>query len=148
MLTASNVAKYLIHHFCFIGQPISNLKLQKLLYYCQGFHLAINRKPLFRERIEAWVHGPVVPVVFREYRDFRWSPVIEDPGMPTFPSKVTEVLDSVVEGYGKLSAAQLEALSHKEDPWLKARGGLPPNVPCACEISHESMIEYFSRLID
>ena len=69
MHTAFSVAKY----FLFLsdeeaGDTISNLKLQKLLYYAQGFHLALNDSPLFAESIEAWTHGPVVPVVYQLYK--------------------------------------------------------------------------------
>ena len=46
------------------GDTLSNLKLQKLLYYMQGFHLAFFDEPFFNESIEAWTYGPVVPVVF------------------------------------------------------------------------------------
>ena len=45
------------------GELVSNLKLQKLLYYVQGFHLAVFGEPLFEEEIEAWMYGPVVPSV-------------------------------------------------------------------------------------
>jgi uncharacterized phage-associated protein len=50
------------------GDPISPLKLQKLLYYCQGFNLGAYNHPLFKEDIEAWEHGPVVVSVWRSYR--------------------------------------------------------------------------------
>jgi uncharacterized phage-associated protein len=45
---------------------ITNLKLQKLLYYCQAWSLVFTGQALFAERIEAWVHGPVVPSIFRK----------------------------------------------------------------------------------
>jgi uncharacterized phage-associated protein len=48
----------------------SNLKLQKLLYYAQGHHLALEDTPLFREAIQAWSHGPVVPDVYHEYKSY------------------------------------------------------------------------------
>ena len=53
---------------------ISNLKLQKLLYYAQAWHLALYGEPLFRDRIEAWVHGPVVPPVFGAFKHNKWQP--------------------------------------------------------------------------
>jgi uncharacterized phage-associated protein len=50
------------------GDLISNMKLQKLLYYQQGFHLAYFGKPLFEEDIEAWMYGPVVPSVYSHFK--------------------------------------------------------------------------------
>ena len=52
------------------GDPISPLKLQKLLYYCQGIHLAAYDCPLFDEDIEAWEHGPVVVSIWYKYREY------------------------------------------------------------------------------
>ena len=52
------------------GDAISNLKLQKLMYYAQGFSLAMRGKPLFREDFEAWEHGPVIPSLYRMFRNY------------------------------------------------------------------------------
>src|SRR3990167_3308538 len=49
---------------------ISNLKLQKLVYYAQGFFLAMHETPLFENDIEAWTHGPVVPELYRQFKEF------------------------------------------------------------------------------
>ncbi|MFD2419431.1 Panacea domain-containing protein [Amycolatopsis pigmentata] len=46
---------------------LSNLKLQKLLYYAQGHYLALTGRPLFDDEIQAWSHGPVVPAVYRQW---------------------------------------------------------------------------------
>src|ERR1700744_6380025 len=70
MATALDVAKYiLLISNDEDGTLISNLKLQKLLYYCQGFSLAMLGRPLFDARIKAWEHGPVVPEVYKVYRE-------------------------------------------------------------------------------
>lgn len=70
MLTCFDVADYFLAH-CDeeSGDIISNLKIQKLTYYAQGFSLVLLGKPLFNEKIEAWMHGPVVPELYRKYRD-------------------------------------------------------------------------------
>ena len=51
------------------GELFSNMKLQKLLYYVQGFHIAVFNRPLFNEDIEAWMYGPVVPAVYEYYQE-------------------------------------------------------------------------------
>ena len=50
------------------GELMSNLKLQKMLYYEQGFHLAYFDTPLFKDEIEAWMYGPVIPAVYEHFR--------------------------------------------------------------------------------
>ena len=65
MLTCYDIAKYFLAQADEeIGDLISNLKLQKLVYYAQGFYLALHDEALFPEDIEAWTHGPVVPVLY------------------------------------------------------------------------------------
>ena len=54
---------------------ISNLKLNKLLYYAQGTHLARTGKPLFENAIEAWQYGPVVPEVYQKYKACGKNPI-------------------------------------------------------------------------
>ena len=76
MCIAINVAKYfLLKSNPEIGDTISNLKLQKLLYLAQGFFLAIYGEPLFPEHIEAWTHGPVVPEIYRRFKRFEGSTI-------------------------------------------------------------------------
>ena len=74
--TADRVAARLVNFSHEHGSPVSNLKLQKLLYYAQAWHLAFFGAPLFDEDFEAWVHGPVVPRVFRCYRSFQWAQLL------------------------------------------------------------------------
>jgi len=62
---ALQIARHIVRESRTTGEPITNLKLQKLLYYCQGWHLAYHEKVLFSDPIQAWVHGPAVPNVYR-----------------------------------------------------------------------------------
>ena len=69
MASAHDVAKYFLSLIDEdAGDTISNLKLQKLVYYAQGFHLALFDRPLFNEEVKAWMHGPVVPDLYHEYK--------------------------------------------------------------------------------
>ncbi len=124
------------------GDSISNLKLQKLLYYAQGFHLAAYDRPLFPERIEAWVHGPVVPEVYRQLKRFGANPVVLPQDVDfqaVFTPDVRELLDEVYSVYGQFSAASLRNMSHSEPPWKQtAQGGT---------ISHDLMREFFKTRI-
>ena len=126
---------------------VSNLKLQKPLYYCEAWHLALNDESLFLDTIEAWVHGPVVATVFHDYKDARWSPIRESKAAATLDVEVEEHVNLVVDAYGAFSATELERLTHHEAPWLEARRGLPPDAPSRNAISRKTMKEYYSSLI-
>jgi len=98
---------------------ISNLKLQKLVYYAQGFSLALLHEPLFNEQIEAWMHGPVVPSLYRRFSQFGSQNI---PPPPNFDDSVfnrnqRRLLDDVFSVYGQYSAWKLRQLTHEEDPW-------------------------------
>jgi|SRR5580700_8585669 uncharacterized phage-associated protein len=141
--TASIIAKHIIGTFKNLGQPITNLKLQKLLYYSQAWHLALHGRILFCDRIEAWVHGPVVPTVFREYREFKWAPLPDDPTFTTPPIEICEHIAEVLSTYGKFDATQLEHLTHSEGPWMEARKGIPGDMASTNEITHSAMMNYY-----
>lgn len=98
---------------------ISNLKLQKLLYYAQGTFLAITDSPLFEDAIEAWMHGPVVPSVYHAYKN-NGDHGIEPPDNfdpSIFSNEETELLTEVYDEFGQYSAWKLRNMTHEETPW-------------------------------
>ncbi|MBD2384884.1 SocA family protein [Cylindrospermum sp. FACHB-282] len=120
MLSCHDVAKYFLAQTDEdAGDLISNLKLQKLLYYAQGFHLALYDKPLFSEPIEAWRYGPVVPEVYHEYKNCGSDaiPIPEDIDFSKFNEQTVELLNEVYNVYGQFSAWKLRNMTHNEDPW-------------------------------
>jgi uncharacterized phage-associated protein len=124
---------------------ITNLKLQKLLYYCQAWSLVFTGQALFSDQIEAWVHGPVVPSIFRRFKAFRWN-TIDCQIAFSATTALNGHLTSVLDAYGNLGASQLERLSHSEAPWQIARNGLPPDVSSNAVITLESMKIFYSKL--
>jgi uncharacterized phage-associated protein len=125
---------------------LTNLKLQKLLYYSQAWHLALADNILFSEDIEAWIHGPVVPRVFGAFKDFRWSVI--DCNVHSVEDKAAiRHIDSVLEKYGEYSATQLERLTHSERPWIYARRGLAPDEPSRNVISTDHMKSFYRSLM-
>lgn len=98
---------------------LSNLKLQKLVYYAQGFHLAIHDSPLFPERIEAWTHGPVCPSVYREYKQYGSGLISTPATMPAAALSDDELglLEEVFMVFGQFSAWKLRDMTHEESPW-------------------------------
>ncbi len=126
------------------GELISNLKIQKLVYYAQGFALAILGKPLFCNPIEAWPHGPVVPDLYREFKRYGSDP-IEPPtdfdAQNYFVKEEIEVLNEVFYAYGQFSAWKLRNLTHEDATWKNNH--LNRGV-----INHEEMKSYFNTLVE
>jgi len=128
-------------------KPISNLKLQKLLYYAQAWYLAFYNEPLFTGKIEAWVHGPVVREVFRTYKKYEWKPITEQVSKVAL-AKVQQHLDEVIRVYGKFDAVDLERMTHQEAPWRDARGALAPDEPSNRVITHEAMKKFYTARLN
>ncbi|WP_153940692.1 Panacea domain-containing protein [Acidithiobacillus thiooxidans] len=126
------------------GDTMSNLKLQKLLYYAQGFHLAVFGVPLFEDEIEAWTHGPVVPNVYHEFKNYGGSAIPGQSGFdPTdFSEETRDFLNEVYNVYGQFSAWKLRNMTHEEDPWKNAYDSTPGTT-----ISNDSLKTYFSTRI-
>lgn len=105
------------------GDCISNLKLQKLVYFAQGFVLAITGKTLFKENIIAWQHGPVVKSLYDKYKENGASCI---PRPETYDLRhlndvqLKDILDEVYDTYGQFSAWKLRDITHlPTSPWSK-----------------------------
>ena len=143
MATAHDVAAYILQK---TGETTA-MKLQKLVYYSQAWSLVWDEEPLFRDRIEAWANGPVVPALYAEHRgQFRvasWRKGNPDKLTP----KQRETVDAVLRYYGDRPSQWLSDLTHREAPWVEARAGLGPGERGSRVISHASMAEYYGSLI-
>lgn len=141
-----HVADYFINVANDSGDFISNLKLQKLVYYAQAWHLALEGKPIFNEEIQAWVHGPVIPSLYCKYRHFKYHPIDQknNKNLP-IDSKLRGFLDNVCEAYMTQDAYALELMTHSEEPWINARRGIPADQNCDNIITLESMKEYYAK---
>lgn len=130
----------------------TTMKLQKLLYYCQGWHLAWDAEPLFEERIEAWANGPVVRDIYDLHRgSFHLHhplPDKWDADRTRLTPDERETVDVVVDFYRDWTADQLSRATHHERPWIEARDGLSPTDRGNREISLETMQDYFTGLKD
>lgn len=136
------------------GENISVLKLQKLLYYVQAWHLAFYKETLFEgERFQAWVHGPVNRTIFDRFRGKKlmYSPIYEADldvaSLKNLDPRVTTHIDSVLEVYMPFTGTQLEDLTHSEEPWISARGGAQPTESSDREIDEKLMISFYSSIV-
>ncbi len=153
MHTANQVADFFLSKIDIEkGDTISPLKLQKLVYYAQAWNYTIFGEPLFDERIEAWVNGPVIPTVYARFAGTTKYTSINlstsSVTTPTFDEKTTKLLTEVLGLYGERSAQYLENLTHSESPWIIARGDTPPYAISKNEITLESMKDYYSKFLN
>jgi len=137
--TTDEVANWFIHFAHEVGDPLTNLRLQKLMYYAQAWHLALHEEPLIPDAFEAWVHGPVIPSLFGRFEHYQWNPISETVPKPCLSTEVEEHLLEVEEVYGGLLTWDLERMTHSEDPWVRARQGLARDEPGTKVISEELM---------
>jgi uncharacterized phage-associated protein len=140
MLPVDKVAKYLIRYL-----PVDNLKLQKLLYYSQAFHLVLHDKiPLFPEPIEAWDYGPVVPPVYRKYKPYGFDILRNSGKPPVLSADEKKTVDMVIGDLGFMTGTELINLTHRETPWINAyKPGRPSGI-----ISLDSMYKFFKENIE
>lgn len=122
---------------------MSNMKLQKMLYYQQGFHLAYFGTPLFDEDIEAWMYGPVVPSVYTFYEEHGRNGIMPDMNDDFMFNKQEELnlFNQVLQVYGKYSACGLMNMTHNEAPWQTTPTGRG-NI-----ISKSKMEKFFKTLL-
>lgn len=148
MYTAQQIADYIVWSAHESGSFISNLKLQKILYYVQGWHLAIFRSPLFAERFQAWIHGPVIPELYERYKKHSWRNIDEEVARPDLDAATDDFLEEVLDEYGSLDARELEYLARREEPWLLARKGIPGDEPCIEFIDEKAMETCYRRRLN
>ena len=145
------ISNYILKHY----GPMSHLKLQKLLFYCDAYHLAYFDKQLISDKFEAWVHGPVSRKVYQKlsgksilYSDVSYSKIDkidEDTEFDNLTLSQKELLNSVLEELNPWTGLQLEKATHNEDPWIKARRGYGEADKCTVEIDKELTRTYYKK---
>lgn len=146
------------------GNPISPMKLLKLVYFAHGWYLAITDQPLIEERVEAWQYGPVIPVLYHEFKRFgndsiteratdapRYVggksisdiPYINASACDPSASEVKTLIEKVWKTYGSQTAGQLSSATHQAGtPWAQTYTGQRSLV-----IPDEVIKEYYKKRI-
>lgn len=123
MVSVFDVAQYILQQM----GPMSAIKLQKLVYYCQAWYLAWNKgNPLFKEQIEAWINGPVVRELYNEHRGQSLVQSLNSGNSENLTIAQKCNIQTILSFYGEKSSSWLILRSHQEKPWQKAREGLGP----------------------
>lgn len=143
MATVHDIAAYILARL----SPMSAMKLQKLVYYAQAWMLVEWDEQLFEAPILAWAHGPVVYELFERHRG-RFVVRSWDGDASQVQPHQRDMIDRVLARYGPLSAEDLSALTHSEQPWLQARGGLPDDTRGYRKISADAMRAFYGRMTD
>lgn len=171
--SAHAIANYFIGKAAAARSALSPMKLQKLMYYAQGWSLAIADRPLFDEQIEAWKWGPVIRSIYHQFKEFGNSPItkkatsmrmghvdgrlkfwsvikdVEQEGKdnPDQLSFAKAIMDRIWEVYSGYSPIQLSNMTHEAgSPWddtVKQYGGSPPK---GTDIPQELMTRFFKKL--
>lgn len=143
MATASDVAEFILQK---LGS-MPAMKLQKLVYYSQAWHLVWSDAPLFDNRIEAWANGPVVPQLYQKHKG---KFTVEPGSIGGNPAALTpdeaDSVEKVLSFYGSKTSQWLSDLTHREAPWIDAREDLAPGERGDEVITHAAMAEYYGSL--
>ncbi len=124
---------------------ITNLKLQKLLYFAQGhFTQEFEGQRLILEDFEAWVHGPVLMSAYQKYKRYSWFELPKSIPLTSISDEMNDFLDRLLEAYGNKAGTVLEDISHEEDPWINARVGLRPKEPSRRKISFNEIRDFYN----
>lgn len=147
------------------GVGLTPMKLQKLVYFANGWYLALNGKPLINEQVEAWDYGPVIRTLYHEFKHHGNShiegystnfddyergfikfntPFLEQGGPSDQVEPTRAFLARIWEVYGQFSATQLSNMTHVADsPWSEVYNQYGGNPPKGTDIPPELMREYF-----
>lgn len=135
MYSAIDVACAVVNYSQNMGYPVSNLKLQKVLYFIDGFYMQKNNTPFFKENIEAWPYGPVVVEVYNMFQNYgsnfipKTSSYFEFDNHKLYDKEYSdnifkkddyEFITKIVERLKCYSAFQLVDITHRQTPWKEA----------------------------
>lgn len=141
--TAKEIAKWFIQRAAKDakngGEYLTQLKLQKLMYYAKGFYYVFENNKLFPEKIEAQKLGPVVPSLVSTIKKYSYNPIIDEfkNEKDITDEVVLNVLNFVYEKVGQFSAKKLVDCTHNESPWK--------NVQIKDTITEDSISDYFKN---
>lgn len=136
------------------GNNLSKLKLQKLLYYAQGYYLALYNEALFDEEIRAWEHGPVVKEVYDHFKNIQGNFIptikkntLDEREQTCMSLEQKETIEEVYELMGQYSAWKLREKTHNETPWLETYDEKNKSNAEANIIPKETIKKYFKNYI-
>ena len=118
-MKALNVAAHIINKCIDLDMPVSNLKLQKMLYFLDMTYLVNTGKRLIDEDFEAWQYGPVIKDVYERFSSYAATPIeLKQDFSENFPSKYANEIQQKINNLARIRTSYLVDISHKEGtPW-------------------------------
>ncbi|MEJ7586562.1 MAG: type II toxin-antitoxin system antitoxin SocA domain-containing protein [Ferruginibacter sp.] len=153
MYPASLVAYYFVKRGIDERMPLTQMKLQKLVYFAQGVHLIIHKNPLISEQFQAWKYGPVIPAIYNTYKFYGSEPIDDtewaismDEGsdLSILDNDARETLEYTWDNLKDTNAIKLSNWTHNPDsPWAKSY------VPGINDVTipNEKISAYFERFL-
>jgi uncharacterized phage-associated protein len=125
------------------GEGISNLKLQKILYFAQAAKLSLDNEPLFDDEIYAWNYGPVINDVYHAHKKHVNTPIKKPKGIEytNFSNETSAFLEDVWQTFAKYSPAKLVEITHSHAPWKDTYDGTKDKV-----ITKETIKKYYKNV--
>ena len=144
-IDAIEISKFFLSKRC-----LTPKKVQKLVYYAYAWFIALNNQDsdnienvLFEEQPEAWIHGPVFPSLYHEYKNYNWNEIPQSVEPELNNDDLKSFLNDVWDTFGKYSADQLEYM-----PWIRARNNANDMEPSNNIISKKDIFTFYNSLID
>ena len=159
------VANYFIDYAEQNGESLTPMKLQKLIYFAHGWHLALtDGEKLINEMVEAWDYGPVIPSLYNEFREFGRYPITrkakhssfrgtklisEEPYLPDEANFAKELLKKIWDVYGGYNGVQLSNVAHENgSPWYQITQQFPNGIPKNLDLPDNLIQDYFTRQME
>ena len=144
------IGKYSVYEIAnwFLNKgSMTQKKLQKLCYYAQAWCYALKGERLIKSDFQAWIHGPVSPALYDRFKQFGYDTIkISGIYRCNIEKNDIDLLEDVWKTYGDKTGNALEALTHRELPWIEARRGYAENERCTVVISPETMKNYYKSI--
>ena len=155
MIKDKDITSLVIAKYFLTKKSLTPKKIQKLVYYAYSWFIALNNQSenqilnfLFNnEEPEAWIHGPVFPKLYRNFKDYNWNEVPKIEENIIFENDdVTSFLDDIWSKFGGYSADELEYMTHQETPWLNVRKNSSNGERVNQKISAKDIFNYYNAL--
>lgn len=137
------IAMYIIH----TADDVTDLYLQKMLYFVKAFSMVLLGKDIVEEKCEAWAYGPVFPRIYDKYKEFGREQ-IPDYNRNVDYSKLLSVeelglINHVIYSLGIYNGGTLMRITHFEKPWIDARMGIPKFASSNNPIDDDVIKDYY-----
>lgn len=107
---------------------LSPMKLQKLMFFAQAWHLKLKDEPFLDDNFARWSYGPVIPSIYHEFKAYGSNPIqrmattlsmdnfkmsMHEPIIPAHDANSWALVDAIITKYGAINANQLSLMTHQ-----------------------------------